>query len=94
METIESLKANAELARISEMKNLMMLIIENSSGAMSEDDFEIGNLTESSLTINVDEKHFSIGELMFDEWVEENFSSRLRMIDSKQITILGLVELI
>jgi len=91
METIESLKANAELARISEMKNLMMLIISNSGGAMSEDDFDIGNITESNLTIWVHNKHFSIGELMFEEWVEENFSSRLRMIGSKSITILGLV---
>ena len=86
---IELLRHNSTQRQLQEMKDLKSLIMLASGGIMTESDFTMGWITETDMSINIDEISFEIDGVDFVTWLNNNCNTEHESDKSITVTSLG-----
>tara|TARA_R100000329_G_scaffold87023_1_gene73333 strand:- start:378 stop:656 length:279 start_codon:yes stop_codon:yes gene_type:complete len=85
---IEFLRAKSNKRKIQEMEDLKELLIQASKGMLNENNFTIGNVTETDMDIEIRNIFFDIDGRSFTNWLNENCETENE--SDKWITIKNL----
>lgn len=85
---IEFLRAKSNKRKIQEMEDLKELLIQSSKGMLNENNFTIGNMTETDMEIEIRNVFFDIDGRSFTNWLNENCETKNE--SDKWITIKHL----
>ena len=73
---IEFLRAKSNKRKIQEMEDLKELLIQSSKGMLNENNFTIGNMTETDMEIEIRNVFFDIDGRSFTNWLNENCETK------------------